>query len=97
MIRGFQSKTAQDIYDGTKSRHARKVPTELHPKCQRLFDQLNAANRVETLKVPPSNRLEKLSGKLKSYWSIRVNKQWRVIFQWEEGEALNVDVLDYHS
>jgi len=96
MIRSFQSKTAQDIYDGVNSRYARKIPIELHPKCQRLFDQLNAATRAETLNVPPSNRLEKLSGNLKGYWSIRVNKQWRVIFKWEEGEALSVDVLDYH-
>ena len=97
MIRNFQSKTAQDIYDGVNSRYARKIPAELHRKCQRLFDQLNAATRVETLNVPPSNRLEKLSGTLKGYWSIRVNKQWRVIFQWEDGEPLNVDVLDYHK
>ncbi len=69
---------------------------ELHAKIVRLFDQLNAATRVETLRVPPSNRLEKLSGDLKGCWSLRVNKQWRVIFRWTNDYATNVDVVDYH-
>lgn len=96
MIRNFKSKTAQDIYDGVISRHSKRVPIELHDKVRRLFDQVNAAPNVETLRVPPGNNLEKLKGDLKSYWSIRVNKQWRVIFIWEKSEALNVDVIDYH-
>lgn len=96
MIRNFKSDTAQDIFDGMNSRQARKIPGELHAKIQRLFDQLNAATQVETLKIPPSNRLEKLKGNLKAYWSIRANVQWRVIFQWEDGEAFDVDVVDYH-
>lgn len=96
MIRNFKSASAQDIFDGKNSKQARKVSSELHSKIQRLFDQLNAATQVETLKIPPSNRLEKLKGDLKNYWSIRVNIQWRVIFEWEDGEAYNVDVVDYH-
>lgn len=96
MIRNFKSKQAKDLYDGVNSRHARKIPIELHPKVVRIFDQLNAATKVETLRAPPSNRLEKLVGSLKGYWSIRVNKQWRVIFEWVETDACNVDVVDYH-
>ena len=96
MIRNFKSKTAQDIYDGIRSRDARKVSMELHAKIQRLFDQLNAVVHIETLRVPPSNRLEKLKGSLNGYWSLRVNKQWRVIFQWKAGEVFNIDVVDYH-
>lgn len=96
MVRNFRSSSAQDIFDGVNSRQARKIPVELHLKIQRLFDQLNAATEVETLKIPPSNRLEKLKGNLKTYWSIRVNIKWRVIFEWEDGEAHNVDILDYH-
>ena len=69
---------------------------ELHAKIRRLFDQINAAKQVETLKNPPSNRLEKLQGNLKGYWSIRINIQWRIIFQLENGEAYNVDIVDYH-
>jgi toxin HigB-1 len=96
MIESFNSKTAQDIYDGTNTRLARKIPVELHAKIQRLFDQLNAVTKVETLRLPPSNRLEKLKGNLKKYWSLRVNHQWRIIFQWESGTAHRVDVVDYH-
>lgn len=96
MIRNFKSQSAQDVFDGINSKQARKIPIELHSKVQRLFDQLNAATLVETLKIPPSNKLEKLKGNLKTYWSLRINIQWRVIFEWKEGEALNVDVVDYH-
>lgn len=96
MIRNFKSQTAEDIFNGINSKQARKIPGELHPKIQRLFDQLNSVTQVETLKVPPSNRLEKLKGDLKAYWSLRINIQWRVIFEWKEGEAFNVDVVDYH-
>lgn len=96
MIRDFRSDTAQDIFDGICSKQARRVSHELHSKIRRLFDQLNAATQVETLKTPPSNRLEKLSGNLKGYWSIRINIQWRVIFEWKDGEAFNVDIVDYH-
>lgn len=96
MIRNIASKTAQDIYDGNKSRYARKIPVELHSKAQRLLDQLNAAAVVDTLKAPPGNRLEKLKGKLEGFWSLRINDQWRIVFRWEEGDALDVDIVDYH-
>jgi len=96
MIKNFNSKAAQDIYDDTKSRAARSIPQELHVKIQYLLDQLNAITQVETLRKPPGNQLEKLKGKLKEYWSIRVNKQWRIIFIWRTGNAYNVDIVDYH-
>ncbi|SEA73028.1 proteic killer suppression protein [Psychroflexus halocasei] len=48
------------------------------------------------LKIPPSNRLEKLTGKLKDFYSIRINKQWRIIFQWINEDAENVEIIDYH-
>lgn len=96
MIKNFKSKTAKDIFDGNSSALARKIPTVLHGKARRLFDQINAATKIETLRVPPGNCLEKLKGNLKDYWSIRVNNQWRIIFIWNNGEALNVDIVDYH-
>ena len=96
MIRNFKSSTAEDIFDGTNSRQARNISLDLHEKIRRLFDQINAATKVETLKVPPSNRLEKLQENLKDYWSLRINIKWRIIFQWKSGEAYNVDIVDYH-
>ena len=96
MIFNFKSRIAQDIFDGIDSRYSRKCPKTLHRKIQRLLDQVNAATKVETLKTPPSNRLEKLSGSLKGYWSLRINKQWRIIFEWRDGKAHKVDVTDYH-
>jgi len=96
MIRNISSKTAQDIYDGVNSRHARKFPVELHTKAQRLLDQLNAAVEVGTLKAPPGNRLEKLHGDLEGFWSLRINDQWRIVFKWQDGDAFDVDIIDYH-
>ena len=63
---------------------------------KRKLEALNAAARLEDLTVPPSNRLEKLRGTLEGFYSIRVNDQWRVIFRWIEGEAHDVQVVDYH-
>lgn len=96
MIVNFKSKLAYDIYHSIHSRYALSFSKELHRKTQRLFDQLNAATQIDTLRVPPSNRLEKLSGKFKEYWSLRINDQWRVIFRWEDLNALDVDIVDYH-
>lgn len=96
MVKNFKSETAKAIYNGTENRYARKLPTELHGKVRRLFDQLNAITKIETLRIPPSNRLESLSENLKDYWSLRINKKWRVIFRWENGHALDVDIVDYH-
>jgi len=96
MIKGFKSRAAEDIYDGMNSRYARKIPNKLHDKIQRLLDQLNAVTTVETLRIPPSNHLEKLTGNYKNYWSLRINKQWRVIFKWIDGNVTEVDIVDYH-
>ncbi len=96
MIRNFKSKLAQDVYDGTKSRYARKLPVSMHTKAGRLLDQLNAITKVETLRVPPSNKLRKLTGDLSGYWRIKIDKQWAIIFRWEKGNACDVDIIDYH-
>ncbi len=57
---------------------------------------LNNSQNIMDLQVPPSNRLEKLKGNLKEYYSIRVNDQWRIIFKWEKGNAVDVEIFDYH-
>jgi len=96
MIRNLIGRMTQDVYDGVESRHARKVPRELHGKAIRLLDQINAAPSVEFLRIPPSNRLEKLRGGRLGYWSLRINAQWRIVFQWEGHDAFNVEIVDYH-
>lgn len=60
------------------------------------MDQLNAAPTLDFLKIPPSNRLEKLRGDLRDYWSLRINDQYRLIFRWEGNDALDVEICDYH-
>ena|SRR3990167_1673823 len=96
MIRNFKSKLAQDVFDGVSSRYARKLPLSLHDKTRRLLDQLNAITRVETLKIPPSNKLSKLTGNLSNYWRVKIDKQWAIIFRWEKSNAYDVDIVDYH-
>ena len=63
---------------------------------KRKLEAINAASRLEDLKVPPANRLAKLRGRLKNFYSIRINDQWRVIFRWIDGEAHDVRIVDYH-
>lgn len=96
MIKSFGDKSTRDIYDGVNSRYARKIPKELHGKIFRLLDQINAASSVEFLRIPPSNRLEKLKGDLKGFWSLRINDQWRIIFVWKDDNVLKVKITDYH-
>jgi proteic killer suppression protein len=96
LIKNFSDKTAQDVYDGTNSRYSRRLPRELHAKAQRLFDQINAAPSLEFLRVPPGNRLEKLVGNMKGEWSLRINKQWRIVFRWKNNDAYDVIIVDYH-
>jgi proteic killer suppression protein len=96
MIRNFKRQLAKDIFDGIESQFTRRIPLQLHEKIRRLCDQMNAATEIATLRAPPGNNLEKLKGNLNGYWSVRVNKQWRIIFKWENGEAFDVDIVDYH-
>ncbi len=96
MLRSIADKTTQDVYDGVNSRHARKLPRSLHDKARRLLDQINAAPTLECLRMPPGNRLEMLHGDLEGCWSIRINDQWRIVFRWEAGDALDVRIMDYH-
>lgn len=96
MINNFSSKTARDIFDGVSSKFSRKIDSRLHCKIIRLFDQINAVTEICDLRYPPGNKLEKLQGGLKEYWSLRVNSQYRIIFKWINGTAYDVDIIDYH-
>jgi proteic killer suppression protein len=66
------------------------------PRAKRKLEAINAASRLEDLRVPPSNRLEKLKGDLSGFHSIRINDQWRIIFKWLNGEPHAVQIVDYH-
>jgi toxin HigB-1 len=63
---------------------------------KRKLEAINAASRLTDLAIPRSNRLEKLRGSLEDFYSVRVNDQWRVIFRWSDGEAHEVQIVDYH-
>lgn len=96
MIVSFGDKTTRDIYDGVNSKEARKVPKQVWSLLTRKLDMLNAAHTLLDLSSPPGNRLEALKGKKKGFHSIRVNDQYRVIFQWVAGNPHEVQVTDYH-
>lgn len=97
MIRSIADKLTQDVYDATNSRFSRKLPRNLHAKARRLLDQINTAPSVDMLRIPPSNRLERLRGDLEPHWSLRINQQWRIVFLWEGGDAFDVRIMDYHD
>jgi|TARA_B100000315_G_scaffold206734_1_gene201263 proteic killer suppression protein len=96
VIKKISGKTTRDIYDGVNSKSARNLQKALHPKARRLVDQINSAPSLNFLNIPPGNKLEKLSGDYKGFWSIRINDQWRIVFRWEENNAFDVEIVDYH-
>lgn len=97
MIINFQDKLTEDIFNGVNSRYSRKLPSALHKKAYRKLDMIHATTVIDTLKIPPSNKLSKLTGNLSDFWRIKIDKQWAVIFRWENGNAYDVCILDYHD
>ena len=93
MILSFGSKETEKIWNGER---VKGIPTEIQQVGRRKLRMLNNALDLADLRIPPANRLEKLSGKLKQFYSIRINDQWRIIFQWNAGNAILVEILDYH-
>ena len=93
MIQSFGDRRTRAIYDGDKPRN---FPPELLRGAVIRLEQLNYVDRIESLRIPPSNRLEKLAGKGRDFWSVRINKQWRVIFEWTDAGPANVQIIDYH-
>ncbi len=93
MIRSFLCKATERLWNGQASR---KFPREIQDRALRKLRQIDAARTRDDLKNLAGNRLEPLKGGRKGQWSIRVNDQWRVCFRWSEGDALNVELVDYH-
>jgi proteic killer suppression protein len=93
VIRNFKDKETEKIFERRKSR---KLPSEIQQVALRKLRMLNRAETLQDLRVPPANRLERLTGDRKEQYSIRVNNQWRICFKWEEGDAIDVEIVDYH-
>jgi len=96
MIRSFGNKATSDLFHGISSSRVKRLPTQIIESAQYKLDLLNAAHSLEDLKSPPGNRLELLRGEFKGYHSMRINKQWRVVFKWQSSNAHNVQIIDYH-
>ncbi len=93
MIVSFGSKETEKIWNGER---VAKLPIEIQTIGRRKLRMLNNSQDIADLRIPPSNRLEKLAGNLKEFYSIRINSQWRIIFQWSNGQASEVEIIDYH-
>ena len=97
MIVSFKDQATEDIFNGINSKSARKAcPRTLWRITSRKLDQLDSVQSIEELKVPPGNRLEKLSGDRSNQHSIRINEKYRVCFVWGEHGPFDVEVTDYH-
>jgi proteic killer suppression protein len=95
MILSFGDEETELIWIGRFSKKI-KLPTNLHNLARRKLRMIAAAVTPETLRVPPNNRLEALKGDRKGQWSIRINDQWRICFEWQNGSAYKVEITDYH-
>ncbi len=98
MILSFKNQATEDIFNGKNSKEARKLcPQSLWKIAFRKLDQLDSVISLEDLKIPPGNRLEALSGDRKEQFSIRINDQYRICFQWQESNPYQVEIVDYHA
>ena len=93
MIKTFKDRETQGIWEGRRSR---RLPNTIQSVARRKLRMLNNARTLDDLRVPPTNRLEALKGKRKGQHSIRINDQWRICFVWSDGDAVNVEIVDYH-
>jgi len=93
MILSFGTKETKKIWAGVR---IKGLSTELQEVARRKLRMLNSSQNLTDLQVPPSNRLEKLKGKLVDHYSIRINDQYRIIFKWDNGNAREVEIIDYH-
>ncbi len=93
MIKSFRSRETEKIWNGIRSK---RLPQNIQQIARRKLRMLNNARSINDLRVPPANRLEALRGNRKGQHSIRINDQWRICFVWMDGNAVNVEIVDYH-
>jgi len=93
VIKSFQGKETEKIWQGQRSR---RLPQVIQEIIRRKLRMLNNAHTLEDLRIPPANRLERLKGNRTGQYSIRINDQWRICFFWRRGDAFDVEIVDYH-
>ncbi|TMH08544.1 MAG: type II toxin-antitoxin system RelE/ParE family toxin [Betaproteobacteria bacterium] len=93
MIRSFADKETERVWNGDISR---RLPNQIQALARRKLRMLDAAQRLDDLRIPPANRLEALKGKRSGQHSIRINDQWRICFVWHDGQCDEVEIADYH-
>ncbi len=96
MIISFRDEATEDLYNGYETRRVRHFPHTIVKVALRKLDMINAAYRLDDLREPPGNRLERLKGDLQGFYSIRINDQWRIIFRWSGSDASDVSITEYH-
>ena len=92
MIQSFKCSETQLLFEGGKAHRF----VNFRAVAERKLAMLHRARMIDDLRIPPNNRLEKLSGDRAGQWSIRINGQWRLCFEWQDGQAFNVEIVDYH-
>jgi toxin HigB-1 len=93
MIKSFGDRDTELVWIGQR---ARRLPSNIQQVALRKLFMIEAAGSIDDLREPPGNRLEMLKGDRKGCWSIRINQQWRICFIWENGNAEDVEIIDYH-
>jgi len=93
MITSFACKETEKIFNGTFSS---RLPHDIQRIARRKLMQIDAAASLSFLRVPPNNQLEWLTGDREGQLSIRINKQWRICFRWDDGNSSHVEIVDYH-
>jgi proteic killer suppression protein len=93
VIKTFGDKESEKIWKGIRSK---KLPIDIQDVGRRKLRMINNAQDINDLRIPPANRLEKLKGELRDFYSIRINIQWRVIFKWINNDTYEIEVTDYH-
>ena len=93
MIEDFKCKETEKIFN---RQFSRKLPINIQKIALRKLRMLNRSSTIQDLRVPLANRLEVLSGKRKGQYSIRINDQWRICFEWQDGNVYDVEIVDYH-
>lgn len=92
MIKSFHCRETEQLFHDRPIRRFRQIER----MARRKLMLLNSAGRLQDLRIPPGNRLEALRGNRSGQYSIRINDQWRICFRWEDGDAHDVEIVDYH-